>query len=843
MTTTLTEKTFAQLFTFSGAGAGTCVNAQGWVQPSATPRFDHDPITKAAKGLLIEPGRTNQIGYASRLELWSRVSLVSVVPEAALAPNGRYDACRLVLGVGATSGTPFVNRTVTKSASAVQYTCSAYLKPAGHMTGVFMLTGASASDRVNLDFNLDTKSVTATLFGGFSAASWKLVDAGNGWQRLEGTVTSDASTVADLRIYPKAISTGAIDGVNGLLVWGVQLEEGPFATSHIPSLETFTGRTSIGCYYDANGIMRTAAAGAARLNYEPSDLSLAPVLLLEGASTNLLQKSGDMHLAPWGAPGASRETGKLAPDGTLRAVQVSGAATGPFVNSTAAAATATTMTFSVFVKNVSRSWGISLLLRNNSTGVNYVTATVNLHLPGPTIVGAGWEMRPVGNGWYRCTYTQTGITVGHTLSCYVGFTGGGPDGGAFQVWGAQLEAGAYATSYIPSTETFTSRTSIGTYFDATGALKVAAAGEARMTYNPADLTVAPWLLLEGSTSNLFTESEFRNGVTDASTRSGVTAATMSGFAGAIQFPAGGSTTIYAAKLPAVALSTSTVYTLSVIVEMDDGQPPVFGGSTSVPGNSFVLVLANSGYATNTYSVQHLGGARWRVSGSFTSPATITSAHTGVYRYGQNQNRGFKITALQLEQAPLVSSYIPTTTATVTRAADTSTSAATTRVADTHTSGAHTRSTDTVRIDAKKGWFNPAEGTVAMQMRVPTTPETATRNLLEFGDTTLGNRTGVGFQTSGAVYGYCNVGGSGLNTSTMMPAGAVFKASLSYGSDGMRLGCNGEPLKKAAPNGVPPVTFLGLGCTASGGNQPCIHIRDVRYFPQRLTDAEVVALTA
>jgi len=199
---------------------------------------------------------------------------------------------------------------------------------------------------------------------------------------------------------------------------------------------------------------------------------------------------------------------------------------------------------------------------------------------------------------------------------------------------------------------------------------------------------------------------------------------------------------------------------------------------------------------------------------------------------------------QIEEGAVATSYIPTTTAQVTRVADTSTSAAATRLADTSTSAAVTRSADSVRVDAGKGWCNTAEGTISVEFRVGKLGDTTTRNLLEFGNQTIPNRVGVGYTSAAGVYAYSNVDGvAGASTGTRFPAGPNAKVAMSFGVDGLRFVCDNTALLKVALPKVPPITHLGLGCISSGSNQPCLHIRDVKYFPQKLTDAEVIALAA
>ncbi len=860
MPTNLTPKSAAEMFISSGGANGTRVSPLGFIEPAVAPRLDYDPVTKAAKGLLIESGRTNMLRYASRFDQTTGWNVyvaggtpqVKVVPNATLAPNGHMEAAKLILSSQSNYGNGRVAQATTKAAVVGTYVASVYLKSAGGQRAFIYVCGTGATNSISANFDLLGSTHSSSKIGTFSIVSTSVTDAGNGWRRYVLVFTSDDTTGITYALYPSGASTGAGDDVNGAFAWGAQLEAGTFATSYIPSVDTVTARVSIGSYYDAKGVMRYAAAGAGRMNYDSGNLAVAPALLAEPQRTNLVLSSSQFNRNPWSVAGLAVAAGKSAPDGTPRAIELSGAASGPFTQG-ALIATSTEMTYSVFVKNAGLTGSLSFAWRNDTslqTFTPYATV-VSDGSGGLSLSGAGWEMKAMTNGWYRLwTSRNTGIAVGDSLRIYAGVTGTSGDRGSFQVFGAQLEDGPVPTSYIPSNDTFASRSSTGTYFDAQGKIQTAAVNAARMSYNPADLLAPPTLLQEAASTNMLTVSDF---ATPGGT-SLLGDAAYSDFSG-IGMVTGvkiGRPTVaqqWSLAYKTVTLQPNTSYCLSVFVKMDDGLAPVFRSDTAASeSNDFALAIVGVTPPMTKFIVTPQGDGVYRVSCTHTTGSSVPGANVGAVKYPQNSPRGFRVTGYQLEQAAFASSYIPTAAATVLRAADVTNSTAGTRAADTVGSTAVARSADFVYIDAAKGWLNAAEGAVALEVELPKMPDITVRNIMELGDGTAGNRLSMGMSIPGGVYCTGTVGGTTTATTSAGNAGVLspgdyFKVALAYGAEGLRYSFRTDGLRKNAMAAMPPITRFALGAVAWGGNQACLHIKAARYFPQRLTDAEVSALTA
>jgi hypothetical protein len=221
---------------------------------------------------------------------------------------------------------------------------------------------------------------------------------------------------------------------------------------------------------DSAGVLQTAATDVPRFDHNPlTGESLG--LLVEEQRTNLLLRSEEFDNASWtktqiNAFGSGSVVDAIAaPNGSITAdlITENTATAGHRVSQDTVSGTVAlgTYTTSVYFKSKERT-RCYLNYTDNATGE--VTATFNLSNQSSSITAGGsWtgslaSIQAVGNNWYRCSLTATKGNSSFALNLRVGiadnssnisYTGDGTSG--IYIWGAQLEAGAFASSYIPTT--------------------------------------------------------------------------------------------------------------------------------------------------------------------------------------------------------------------------------------------------------------------------------------------------------------------------------------------------------------------------------------------------------
>jgi hypothetical protein len=388
---------------------------------------------------------------------WSK-SNSTVTANATTAPNGTTTADKLI--ENATANIHFASQSITAlSPASNSYMVSAYVKAGERNYVTLGLSDISVGSRYAVavfDLNTGATMTTGAQGTGYAVSNATTVAVGNGWYRCSVYCTA-GTTVSFLAAAVGVNQTGVItgttaggfqsytgDGTSGIFVWGAQLEPVTYQTT--PS--TYVATT-------------TAAYYGPRFDYDPVTLA-AKGLLIEEQRTNLVLQSQTFDAASWTKDaGAVTANATTAPDGTSTADKFVATATTAFHGLyQSVTGTVASYTYSVYAKAAEYS---KLQLANGSGGT--WSATFDL-ATGATIATGGTavlssNIQSVGNGWYRCAVTFTGAAAntahsatgypntGATLNNFgASYTGDGTSG--IFLWGAQLEAGSFATSYIPT---------------------------------------------------------------------------------------------------------------------------------------------------------------------------------------------------------------------------------------------------------------------------------------------------------------------------------------------------------------------------------------------------------
>lgn len=220
-------------------------------------------------------------------------------------------------------------------------------------------------------------------------------------------------------------------------------------------------RASTGTYFDSAGVLQTAGVDVPRLDYDP--LTLLPRgLLVEEQRTNLLTYSEQFDSGSWIKTQATiGPDATISPDGLVSADSIVEPSTGSVSPRISKGTTlvAATHVYTFYAKAAMRGW-IRAAVTNGTSGndlwFDVVTGAVGITTSTGGGLGGVGSIMPAGNGWFRCTIIFTATAGNVFTNIAAADTNGGifytPAGGAaIYIWGAQLEAGSFPTSYIPTT--------------------------------------------------------------------------------------------------------------------------------------------------------------------------------------------------------------------------------------------------------------------------------------------------------------------------------------------------------------------------------------------------------
>ena len=549
------------------------------------------------------------------------------------------------------------------------------------------------------------------------------------------------------------------------------------------SLVTFT-RASSGTYVGSDGLIKTA-------------------------TTNLLLRSEEFDNASWSTIRASIAANVIAsPTGAITADKIIEDSSINNTHLTISAGGATTVAglkyvYSIYAKAAERSW----ILLSPGGNWGYAWFDVANGVVGTVVDGGSSpiaSIQPVGDGWYRCSISLTAVdsrgyqvllTTGNNTIVY---TGDGTSG--LYLWGAQLEQSSTVGEYIPTTSVINSAP--------------------RFDHNPTT-GESLGLLVEEQRTNLVLNTVLAGGTTPTSWALGSTGVptVVSSTYGNTDGSTALSFTTNADRnyiTQTVALAANTTYTFSVLVE----------SVINYAGTSSNVISLNNGPTGATITgASGSPAAGQRIAASIAVGATAGNVQVRIgLGVGSNATGTIILSRPQLEAGAFPTSYIPTTTATVTRSADVAS------ITGTNFSS----------------WYRQDEGTVFVDGASQKT-DGAAGGFLTINDLSGVNRLDIRQYRLNPI-----LNGQGSTnptwTSASMPtitANTNYKQALAYSPNSQGDAVSGLLETSTTALGLIQATRLGFfvrdGQTSPSGNSGGT-IKRLTFWPQRLPNSALQEVT-
>ena len=376
------------------------------------------PTLRIISGLL-EKGRENLLLQSNTFDTtWTNVSTTETSGQSGY--DGSSNAWKLTKS--AASG-----RIQQGTFSAGVHSFSVYVKADTNNWVQLYLDSTTATDP-NCFFDLENGTV-GTGTNNIDAA---IKSVGDGWYRC--SVIGNVGTTFSAMIFPAEADSDKSATSGSIYIQNAQLETGLVATSYLDS----------GSVSAKAGVLEDMP----RINYDANGENGA--LLLESLRSNLFTHS-EYFNTYWSVARATiTDKNATSPEGKNNAsalVEDNTSNSHPLYRENISVTASASYTASVFVKKGSRDY----FRINPTNGGSPVYFNINT---GAVHSGTG-TIESFANGWYRCSTTWT--TTGTNQAVYIepsldGSSASylGNNSTAIFIYGAQLEAGSYPSSYIPT---------------------------------------------------------------------------------------------------------------------------------------------------------------------------------------------------------------------------------------------------------------------------------------------------------------------------------------------------------------------------------------------------------
>ncbi len=424
-----------------------------FTRASTATYYDGKTVSKAEENLLL---RSQEFNNAS----WAIEGVTRSGFDTQVAPDGTTTADVIVENTATSAHR--LDQTVSTS-GVVTVSVFAKLGTGTRFLTIGVSRDATHSSSATFDLSLGTNTQTQVNGGVYASPSATITGAEQSFYRCTFTVTTDTATLVRIGLNNTGTPTtgnrgfGASytgDGTSSIILWGAQLEQRSSVTAY-----TATTTAPITNYIPR---LLTAAAGVARFDHNPTTgESLG--LEIEEQRTNFLTYSEQFANAAWQPQLLSISSNAvIAPDGTLTADKLTmNAVTNDdfyLYQVYSGWTNATTYTQTWYVKPAGINW-VQVTGDTGTAATNFRNINISTGALGNGNYAAGSvTATSVGNGWYRISVTETATSTSASgrfilalitsdVSTRLANVNGDGYSGIY-IWGAQLEAGAFATSYI-----------------------------------------------------------------------------------------------------------------------------------------------------------------------------------------------------------------------------------------------------------------------------------------------------------------------------------------------------------------------------------------------------------
>lgn len=378
------------------------------------------------------------------------------------------------------------------------------------------------------------------------------------------------------------------------------------------------------------------------------------------------------------------------------------------------------------------------------------------------------------------------------------------------------------------------RASIATRINARGLIETVAAGVPRIDFDPVTLA-CKGLLIEESRTNLFTYSEqFDNAawVKSAASVSANAALAPDGTTTADKLVDTATNSDHSIRQQ-VSSTSGTAHTLTTYAragELTQGGLEIFTG-TSVYKALFNLstgaFIASTGSGSSSISQADVGRHRAAVTATSTSATVngfIYAAKMATTTYTGDGTSGVYGWGAQLEVGDFPTSYIPTTTASATRAADAA----------------------SITGSNFSNWYRKDEGAFVVFAR---RDSLSAGRLITLSDGTANNQIRINLAVSStslrADLEVVTGGVSQVSTTTtpVFAVGSFVAIAFAYKANDFAISVNGSAVVTDSSGTVPTVDRMHIGTDHAGANHHNGTVARIAYYPKRPTTAELQALSA